>query len=457
MKNTKLTPPDENSVLLDKAEVLLKTAEYAQAEKLANNVLAIEGGNDMLSGDNEARALCILGGCCIQTSRFDDALTHFGNALRAAKAASNLSLQSRALNGTATIQWKRSEHPSALHTSELALKLAEKANDQKQQSRSLNAMGIIHKRLADYPHALAYYTRSLTLAETLGDKAEVALYLGNIANVHLALADYPSSLDYSTRALDLAEAIGDKSGVAVYLGNIGNIHYHLADYSRALEYMLRALAIAEEIGENNVVAVNLGNIGNMYHALADYPRALDYMFRALALAEETDDILSVVLNLGNIGIVYKDSEEYPQALEYFKRSIDLGSSSGARGEAGYPMRGIASVERKQGDFVSAYRDFQSTLQFLRDVIKTNEGVAETLLELGGLLLEQGKTEEGLSHINESLELAVELGEKKIIALAHKEIANAYSQMGDMTKAYEHLTRHLALDKEIFSEELKKAF
>jgi tetratricopeptide (TPR) repeat protein len=97
-----------------------------------------------------------------------------------------------------------------------------------------------------------------------------------------------------------------------------------------------------------------------------------------------------------------------------------------------------------------------SLNYQREVLKTNSGVAMTLGALSDVLFTQGKAEEGLARLEEALALADELGEKKTASEAHKDIADAYSKIGDTAQAFEHLTKHLALDKEIFSEESRKS-
>ena len=68
----------EITTLLDKAEEHLKQSDYPQAEKLANEVLALGPERK----EDEAFARCILGRCCRETVRYDDAISHFSLANR---------------------------------------------------------------------------------------------------------------------------------------------------------------------------------------------------------------------------------------------------------------------------------------------------------------------------------------------------------------------------------------
>jgi tetratricopeptide (TPR) repeat protein len=403
---------EEITALLDKADAHLKKSEFAEAEALANEVLA----SGLVRKEDEARALYTLGGCCFRTARMDEALDHLHNALTAAEDSSDLVWQSKALSGVAEVQAHQGDYKSALSSAERALELAEDAK-------------------VKIPQLIA--------VQTLG-------------NVYLFRVDYSRALDYFARALAISEEIGAKPSVARSLGSIGWVHQAISDNSQALDYFSRALSIAEEIGDRGSVATTLGNIGILYWNIADYPRALDYMAQANSLEEEIGNKVGIAINLGNMGNAYFKLEDYPRALEYHKRALELSTQIGALRPAGYWMHGIASVECKLGHLDIAYQGFLDTLHHQREVLKTNELVAETLAGLGSVLIEQGKTEQGLARLEEALVLAEELGSKQTATEAHKDIADAYSKLGDMAKAYEHITKHLALDKEIFSEESKKS-
>jgi tetratricopeptide (TPR) repeat protein/DNA-binding CsgD family transcriptional regulator len=491
MKQKKAHLSKPVAALLDEADEHLDKDEYAVAERIANEVLSLGARKDDL-----ARVFCILGTCCASTNRRADASKHYSNALTAAEAASNLSLQARALNGLAYVQNKNRTDPNAtLHNAQRALVLAEKAKDKRQKARAFTIIGYVHHDHSDRRQALDYYNRALSLSEEIDDKYAIATNLGNIGGAHLGLADYPQALDYSSRALALADELGDKATARWQLNNIGYVHNFHADYPRALGYYARALSLAEELGDKEGIERSLGDIGVVHDSLANYPLALDYYTRALAIAEEIGSKGSVArhlncigtlhchffdypralgcysqslslaetigdknliaFNLGNIGEAYRESQDYPRALDYLRRALELCEQIGTRRPASYWMHSIAMIERKLGNLDAAYQGMLDTLHYLRDELKTNDLVADTLLELGGVLFEQGKVEEGLTRMEEALALAEELGEKQAASEAHKEIAGAYSQMGDGIKAYEHLSKHLALNKEIFSEESRK--
>ncbi len=492
MKDSAIHSLEAFDSILDNAEAHLAKNEFAQAEKLAGKVVSSASATPD-SKRSSAQALCILGACCSATNCVSEALGHFEKAIALAEATASPAIQARALNGMAILQ--RGDQPTAKITAERALKLAEEAGDKPQQARALNILGSLNTDLANYLNALEYYVRALARAEEIGDTKSVAAYLGNIGNVHRILGDYSRATDYFARALAIAERLPDKILIernlhlmgevhstlanheraleflgralllAEQLGNkvnveslyisIGIVHSSLADYARALDYYDRALTLAEETGDKFGYAACLDNIGTVYWNRADYPRALDYFSRALAIAEEIGAKTLIANNLGNTGIVHKDSGDYVSALECLGQALRISEETGDKSQTGHWMHGIACARRKLGHYDAARQGFLDTLVHRKEVLQTNEGVAETLLELGAMLREQGETEAGLARLTEALQLAVDLGEKKYAAQAHREIAEACSTLGETARAFEHFKLYHQLDKEVFSEESQK--
>jgi tetratricopeptide (TPR) repeat protein len=318
----------------------------------------------------------------------------------------------------------------------------------------LISIGNCHLDLSDYSSALDYFSRALAIAEQISAKYIVASSLIGIGTVHVYTGKYSGALDIYVHALTIAEEIDAKKNIANIFGDMGVVYTHLADFPRALDFFSRSIVLNQEMGHKENVAT-LINIAHVFFELCDYLRTLDYETRALVLVEEIDEKDLIATLLGNMGATSIALEDYPRALEYLQRALKLSEQIGERRQMVTWKYDFAMVERKLGNLESAFQGILDTLNYRRNILKSNEDVAGTLVDLASILLEQGKPKEAFLYLEEALPLAEELGEKKYSAQAHKEISEAYSQIGDITGAFEHLKKHLILDKEIFSEESKK--
>jgi len=489
-------PTDSLQEILDKAEEHLKNYQYEQAEKLGNDALT-QAKRDNQKG-KESRALCIIGECSMRTGRFQEALRQCQSALAAAEAVSNLALQARAHNGIARTQyWNGDDPPTAIRNAEYALDLAERANDDYQRAWALIILGCIRSILSDTGRASEHFEHALRVAEKIGNKSLMGLSLNNIGYIHYASGDYPRALECSERALALSEEVDDKRGVLVALHHLGDVNLELADYPRAHGYLIRALSLAEALSEKTEMTQLLTKIGCIHESLADYPRALEYMSGALVLAEEIGskrlietslyDIATLHEELGDYpralgcfnrclsiaeengekkeiapihvgyGHVYTKMGDYPRALKYFESALDLSEENGYSSLVGFSMEGIADAEYHLGNLEKALLGYLNTLHYRRNTLRSSEGVSYTLCALGCVLIKQGKIEEGLVRLEESRVLAEELGEKRVIAECHKELASAYEKLGDITEAYQHHQKYYALEKEILSEKTRQQF
>ncbi len=437
---------------LDRAEKLSDKGEYAQAEQLANEVLALSDEKGLLPKDT-ALAHCILGDCFRLASRYDEAITNFQTGLAASEAALDLSLQARSLTGIATIEISRGNNHDALHTAEIALEIAERAEDLEIESKVLNILGVINMVSGNYAIALDCLTRALRQREELGRKDYIASTLCNIGSVHCHQGAYYLSIECLVRGLALAEEADDREAMCPTLGNIGSAYFALGDYSHALEYYTRALRIAEEVGYKTDVASNLASIGRIHFALDDRPRILDYFSRSLSIAEDIGDPELVAECLNCIAFLYMEEGNYSTASEYLNRAIDLNLRFGNMAEN--IMLTNAVLQRKLGNLDTAYRGFMDSLHRQREMLKSDANVADTLLRLGGVLIEQVKIEEALISFEEGLRVAVKLGQKAIAMEAHRNLADGYAKLGELAKENEHLKKHYALKEEIFNEKTRQ--
>src|ERR1035441_2894453 len=127
-------PKDKIAELLDKAYKLSDKSAFAEAEKIAREVLSFE----TVSVEQLSDAHRTLAVTCIGTARYEEGLGHFKESLTYANAVSNLSLQCKALNGIAYIQNSCGEFQNALTTAKQALTLAEECGEGKEQKIIIN-------------------------------------------------------------------------------------------------------------------------------------------------------------------------------------------------------------------------------------------------------------------------------------------------------------------------------
>ncbi len=391
---------------LARAEQLSNEGKYSQAAAVVKAVFARPDRNVKLSSDGEAFGHILLGVCCVVASETAQALMHFNLAHQLAVATANLSLQSRALSSRAKLYGIVGNYEGMIADAEQALSSARIANDRIMEARAIEGLGYASRLLGELTRALEYYKLGLELGV---EKHYVrgVLHQGR-GYVSMRLGDYPQALEHLWNALLLAEEMGWKPLQQGCIAGLGSVYHAIGDYTRAVEYKTHALALIEELGDRAESVILRTNLGNTYCLMGDYSHALLHYRQAL---EESHQIVT-------------------------PRSV------------GYLLHGIAVAESRLGNIDVAERGLLAALQHRRTVLKSNDGVNETLVELGKVLLAQGKIEEGISLLKEGLSLSDQVGDRDSASYAHGALADAFAKTGSVSEEVAHLRSYHMLREAI---------
>lgn len=322
----------ELQALLDKAIGETAKGNYDEAERLANEILAI------------------------------------------AEEQTDIAQANRLLGQLAC---SRGEYNTALEKCNTALYIYESLHDRNSAATVRGNIGFVYADRSDYLPALEHYAQALAEYEELGNKAAAASIRGNIGAVHYNLSDYTRALEYYTHALTEHEELGNKEAAASVRSNIGAVYADLSDYPRALEYFTRALAAYEELGNKVGAARVRGNTGNVYYKLSDYPRALEYLTNTLTAHEELGNKAGAAHVRCNIGIVYANLSDYSRALEYFTRALAEHEELGNKVGAAHVRGNIGNVYASEN-----YLGYDATKaeEYLRETLRQAEELGDTRMQ-----------------------------------------------------------------------------
>ena len=217
------------------------------------------------------------------------------------------------LVNTARLLSSLSIYNEALTHYQQALSIQQEIGDKSGEGSTLNNIGLIHKNHGDYDTALHYYQQSLAIRQHIGDKSGEGVTLNNIAAIHQARGDYDTALQYYQQSLVITQHIGDKSGEGTTLNNIGQIHKARGDYDTALHYYQQSLAIQQHIGNKHGEGATLNNIAGIHQARGDYDTALDFLKKSLAIRQEIGDVAGLCPTLFNIATINWQKGEKEEA------------------------------------------------------------------------------------------------------------------------------------------------
>ncbi len=391
----------------------MRQTSAPEAHSLAEAALLQAEGIHYLKG--KAEALITLGWCSYLSDRYTEAMEQSEKGLAISEEIQETRLCARACNNIGNIYLQTSNYTKALEYLANALSMAQKTDDRHSIAASCNNLGLVYRNIGEYDKALEYFTEALVKFKEIGYKRDIAIALMNIGNVYRNTADYSKALGYYLKALNIHEESAYKKGMANVLNSIGLVYHSFSEFNKAHVYYKRALAIREEIRDARGIANTLNNIANVYNEDAFYDESIKYHKRSLAIQEEIGNPRGVANSLSNIGIVYRRMGHYDTALEYFRRSLVIEKDISNE-------MGIASVFK-------------------------NIGMIYTTKEFSGY-----NSGQGIEKLLEALSISGKINAKDLLYSLHEELATAYADLGDMTKAYEHHKRFHDIKEVVYNEE-----
>jgi serine phosphatase RsbU (regulator of sigma subunit)/Tfp pilus assembly protein PilF len=243
--------------------------------------------------------------------------------------------------------------------------------------------------------AIKLYQETLIIQKELDDKEAIATILNNLANIYDYKGDIPKALELYQNSMEIRLEIGDSSGVAATLNNLAYLYANLEEYDMAIENFTKSLEMSKELEDERYVSLALNNLGYVYQKQGDLVKSEKYHQESLALRIKSNDLKGIAMSNNMLGMVAKENLEYNKALEFFKVSLKI------------------------------YSDNNSV-----------KGVGTTLSNMGKTFILKGNYEEADKYIQQSLDIATELGYPLDIQIAAEMLTEINKQKGDWKKAIE---------------------
>ncbi len=264
-----------------------------------------------------------------------------------------------------------------------------------------------------YENAITHYSNMLKASKNLG----VYRNLGAEAEVNRKMADaYTMTGNYDSAfnrlkiadQLDLAE--NNFLGIIDNTISSGRIYLYMGDYKKGIEILETAAGLSEEL-DQSLKSVNRLRAAEIYLTLGQYHtvlgnlnEGLEYTLKAKNIfveVENPDGIIEVYLNLTRI---FLDKGQPDQAETMLRVSLMEAESIGRLPVLQYRMLGI--INSMNGEYEAAI-NFHSKAVDLANQTQIIAQQIWTMLGLGDILLEIGKSEEGLDWIQKAKGLSIE--------------------------------------------------
>lgn len=260
------------------------------------------------------------------------------------------------------------------------------------------------------------------------------------------------ALDWLTQALDLYRATGESDEFAGFHAEIGEVQVELGHLDEAVDHFKRALGISQEQHDDLGIAAAHRRLGTAFQEKGDFGRA-DESYREADQAlegqeDEEDQEERALLHLcwgsllEDVARHSKARDEYRSALGIFQGRRDVTGEISAR-------RHLASALQELGAISEAEQELLRARALLERQGGTDKPeLIEVMNLLGGVLEDQGRTEEALALFKDAFALAEGLGIGPAKVESLRRMGSALAVRGELDDAADRYRQAIDLCKQL---------
>ncbi|HLP48597.1 MAG TPA: tetratricopeptide repeat protein, partial [Candidatus Kapabacteria bacterium] len=324
-------------------------------------------------------------GFAIKISRYDEALTFLGEALRIAKQIADREYQAMIFGNIGHICSDKGEFEKAHENYKAALKIFRTIGDSRKEARVLSEIGYIDSKKGELDKALKSYKKELEIAEMFGDLRGEAVVCNRTGLIYSLKGGFDEALKSHEEALRIFKELGDLNGQACELENIGNIHRQKGYPGDALEYLRKAFKIFRKNGDLHGEADTLRFIGSIFIQGGDLDKALAYLEEGLSISKKINILRLESSYIGYIGNIYELKGDIDNALKCFEEGLDISKKCGDLHLEASHLGYIGHIHELNGEYEEALKHYKEALRIAQ---KTGDFEIEVLSlgEIGILYL-----------------------------------------------------------------------
>ncbi len=304
----------------------------------------------------------------------------------------------------------------------------------------------------DFSKAESYAERALKIAEEKNwGWAKVKSY-EHTAVLARTTGNYTKALKYDN--LELQEAITENDSLAISAGlnYMGYDYGDLGEYDEAYYYFTQSFRVARQRKDSLKMAIALHNVGSVFKELGQYDVAIDHLELSNKISEKIGDLDGRAFYLDELGDVYLRKHEFEKAEEALVTSLHQSREKNIPDLEPRTLSKLARLYFLKDELIKAslYYDSAASLNKKTD---NDFGLAENNLGKGEVLMQQGRYEDALRAIEESLSAAKELNARKMESECYNQLSVLAEKKGDFKKSLEYYKNFKILSDSLFGQEM----
>ncbi len=283
--------------------------------------------------------------------------------------------------------------------------------------------------------------------EQAGEKEETIEYLGKAANYARANFQNQQSLDLYERLLEKFTTQEDQELTVNTHINRAKVLEIVGRWDEAQSAYEQSQRIAKASRDIVLLGRTNNHLGKLHTLKGDYEKAMNFLRIAAGLFESVDDIFGIARTHSNMGNLYFRTAHYQDALTYYAKSLNSGFSGAGTANAAETISHLGLTHMNLGNYHEAIRVVEEQIP-RHQKNQDSMGLASLHTNLGIIYFESGDYEKAKEHHYAGLELAKELGNKRLQAIGLGSLGSVFEREGFYEKAIEHFTDDLEICHEL---------
>jgi predicted ATPase/class 3 adenylate cyclase/Tfp pilus assembly protein PilF len=292
------------------------------------------------------------------------------------------------------------------------------------QAKALAVAGRLAVWQGDNTSARTLLERALELGRETGDKYNIALALNFLGGIE---GDNKAARALYEEGLALRRELGDVAGVAGTLNNLGIMAVNEGDYKGARALYEESLGLTRALGNKAMASYTLQNLAILTYSQGDFAASRSLFDEGLALSKELGDKETICSILGSLGELATEEGDFAQASSLIEESLKMSRAMGLKGHTAGMLDGLGNIACAQGDFTRASALYEESAALFREV-----GELPLSLYFGGIAARQRDDYAAARALHEEcLALQVERQDKKGIAESLAELGGVLIATGQI--------------------------
>jgi len=302
----------------------------------------------------------------------------------------------------------------------------------------------------DLKETMQYAKKADAISRSIKYGAGVKNSAKSIGLVYFTQGNYDSSHYYFNIVIDLATKSKDSASIGIALFNIGQGYSRSGNYQAAVDYMLKAKKILDANGNKYILAQVNDRIDRLYANIQVFNKAIEYGNLAVKQAKELKNDALLISALGNLAIDYKELKQYEKSKTLLFEALKIAQKLGDLPFEAKILLNIGGVLLEQGDY-KALGEYAKRALFVNRKLGLKSEECISLRAIAISFLQKKEFKRALEYINEAYAIADSNKYKLELGACLKVLSNIYFAKQDMVAGEKYYDRSEDLFTEIFQQ------